>query len=97
MTPPPRNVDLSTALNLRGTHYPGVAALISRSMLRCVREATGLRTNRLHVAIAGGLLGKPVEFYPNSYFKNEAIYRFSLRDRFPTIRWMGSEPPPLER
>ena len=44
----------------------------------------------LHLAIAGALLGKPVECYPNSYFKNEAVYHFSMKDRFPNVQWMRS-------
>lgn len=37
-----------------------------------------INTNRLHIAIAGLLLNKAVDLYPNSYFKNKAIYDYSL-------------------
>ena len=36
-------------------------------------------TNRLHLAIAGFLLNKEVHFYPNFYYKNEAVYDYSLK------------------
>jgi exopolysaccharide biosynthesis predicted pyruvyltransferase EpsI len=38
-------------------------------------------TDRLHIAIAACLLGCNVELHPNSYFKNKAVYEYSLRDR----------------
>jgi len=47
-----------------------------------------VRTNRLHDAICAGLLGKRVKMYPNSYFKNRAVYEFSMRDRFPDVEWV---------
>jgi exopolysaccharide biosynthesis predicted pyruvyltransferase EpsI len=91
--PPSGNVDLSVEMNLSPTKYPGVAALISRSFLASIGELPRVRTNRLHVAIGAGLLGKSVEFFPNSYFKNEAIFRFSLEASFPSVRWMGDARP----
>ncbi|MDQ6192175.1 hypothetical protein M3O75_29010 [Klebsiella pneumoniae] len=30
------------------------------------------------MAILASLLGKEVNFYPNSYYKNEAVYNYSL-------------------
>lgn len=46
-------------------------------------------TNRLHIGILAGLLNKEVDFYPNNYFKNKAVYECSMRDRFPCVRWHG--------
>lgn len=37
-----------------------------------------INTNRLHVAIAGSLMGRIVNFFPNSYYKNQGVYEFSL-------------------
>lgn len=39
-----------------------------------------IHTNRLHVAIAGSLLNKKVFLHNNSYYKNRAIYDYSLKD-----------------
>ena len=42
-----------------------------------------INTNRLHGAIGGSLLNKHVKFYPNSYWKNQEVYNYSLRKNFP--------------
>ncbi len=39
-------------------------------------------TDRLHVGIAGSLLGKKVNLYSNSYFKTRAIYNSSIESTF---------------
>ncbi len=44
-----------------------------------------IRTDQLHVAIAGCLLGKMVHLYPNSYFKNRAVYQSSLQGRYDRV------------
>ena len=38
-----------------------------------------INTDRLHIAIAGYLLNKKVNLYSNSYFKNKAVYEYSLK------------------
>lgn len=50
-----------------------------------------VHTNRLHICIAAAILGKKVYFYGNSYWKNESVYDFSLKDSFPNVKWMGYE------
>lgn len=82
------NMDLSKLFKC-GTSTPEQALLATQMLLRMLNRYDEVRTNRLHLAIAGALLGKHVKFYPNSYFKNEAVYNFSLRDRFPNVQWMG--------
>lgn len=37
-----------------------------------------VRTDRLHIAIIAACLGKQVDFHPNNYFKNKAVYAASL-------------------
>lgn len=54
-----------------------------------VYKAGSVVTDRLHVAIACALLGKPCEFYSNSYFKNQAIYEYSLKEKFRNIAFVG--------
>ncbi|MGF1448737.1 MAG: polysaccharide pyruvyl transferase family protein [Opitutales bacterium] len=83
---PPDNVDISAVY---GFHVaPEIAARMSVSaMLAHLDAYEEIHTNRLHVAIAGGLLGKRVYMSANNYFKNRAIYEYSLRERFPTIYW----------
>lgn len=41
--------------------------------------------DRLHVAILACLLHKRVHFYKGGYFKNEAVFRSSMRDYFDDV------------
>lgn len=52
-------------------------------------EYKTINTNRTHVAIAGCLLNKNVNFYPNSYHKNKSIYEYSLMNRFEKINFIN--------
>lgn len=86
---PKDNYDLSVAFAY------GTAATYSvlRScvhLLHLVGACRQLHTDRLHIAIAGALLGREVLFYANNYYKNQAIYDFSIKSRFPHVQWMGS-------
>lgn len=64
------------------------AFLAARHFLDFIARYDWIETDRLHVCIGAALLGKTVIFHPNSYFKNEAVYRHSLEKRFPLIRWV---------
>ncbi|MGF1483754.1 MAG: polysaccharide pyruvyl transferase family protein [Opitutales bacterium] len=85
-TLPENNIDLSVVY---GYHVaPEAAARMSVSaLLRHIDAFQEVHTNRLHVAIAAGLLGKQVFMSGNNYFKNRAVFEFSLRDRFPNLQW----------
>ena len=41
--------------------------------------AKAIVTNRLHSAILGGILGIPTTLCPNNYFKNRAVWEYSLQ------------------
>lgn len=45
-----------------------------------------IHTDRLHIGIAAGLLGREVHLYTNSYFKCEAIYNSSMQGVFDNVR-----------
>ena len=75
-----------------GTATSEQAEIATRMMFEFLTRYDEVRTNRLHIAIAGALLGKRVKFYPNSYYKCEAVYRYSMKDRFPNVQWMGFAP-----
>tara|TARA_B110001469_G_scaffold127632_1_gene149387 strand:+ start:3146 stop:3934 length:789 start_codon:yes stop_codon:yes gene_type:complete len=47
-----------------------------------------INTNRLHVAIAGILLNKKVNLHSNSYWKNKAIYEYSIKDKYSNIKFI---------
>ena len=86
---PPDNIDVS-ALLARGVYPEVVARSTARRFLQFLEGFETINTNRLHVAIGGAMLGKVVNMYPNRFYKNWAVYEFSLKDRFPRVRWMGS-------
>jgi len=41
-----------------------------------------INTNRLHICIAGSILNKKVNFYENNYFKNKAVYDYSIKNTY---------------
>jgi len=83
------NVDLSTATPYdRSMGRRSGAEATAFELFRYLDRFEVIRTNRLHVAIAGALLGKRVRFAPNAYWKNEAVYRHSLRQVFPNVEWV---------
>jgi exopolysaccharide biosynthesis predicted pyruvyltransferase EpsI len=85
---PKHNYDLSSAFAYGTlTTYPVLRACVQ--LLRLVGACRQLQTDRLHVAIAGALLGREVLFYANSYYKNQGVYDLSMAPRFPHVYWMG--------
>lgn len=85
---PHDNLDVSSIFAF-GTDTEAKALYGSYRFLKFINHFSKINTNRLHVAIAGGLLGKKVCLYPNSYFKCEAVYNFSIKQCLPNVRWMG--------
>jgi exopolysaccharide biosynthesis predicted pyruvyltransferase EpsI len=55
--------------------------------LRSISRFSVVRTDRLHIAIGAALLGKQVELFSNGYFKNQAVYDFSLKS-LPNIEFV---------
>lgn len=85
---PSQNIDLSRIFEY-GAHGVGLASYSSIRLLSYMNRVSTINTNRLHLAIAGALLGKRVNFYSNSYYKCKAVYEFSMADRFPNVIWKG--------
>ncbi|MCK5662661.1 MAG: polysaccharide pyruvyl transferase family protein [Thiotrichaceae bacterium] len=85
---PKSNADLSKVYDY-GTHSEEVTYYTTQRLMRYINHFTNIRTDRLHICIAAALLDKPVEFYPNSYFKCKAVYEYSLKDKFPNIQWVN--------
>lgn len=56
--------------------------------LSLIATYSEIHTDRLHIAIAGGLLGIPTWLSDNSYGKNRAVHEASLRQRFPTVAFV---------
>lgn len=86
--PIPRdNADLSRVYEY-GTHAQSLTDYTTKRMLAFIDKFDLVRTDRLHVCIGAALLGKKVEFYPNSYFKCRAVYQYSLKDKFQNVKWV---------
>lgn len=60
----------------------GYATKPLNELINSIKQFEEIRTDRLHVAICATLLGKKVTLFPNTYYKNEAVYDYSLR-KFP--------------
>lgn len=74
---PDDNVDVSEILTM-GVETRVLAYQASHYFLSFLNQYSTINTNRLHVCIGGMLLGKKVNFYPNSYYKCRAVYEYSL-------------------
>ncbi len=85
---PPHNVDLSAVFSY-GVGPEAVANHTASRLLSTLNQFDEIRTNRLHIAISSAILGKLVKFYTNSYYKNGSVYEYSMKDRFPNVKWMG--------
>jgi exopolysaccharide biosynthesis predicted pyruvyltransferase EpsI len=82
------SIDLATLFGY-GTDSEELAFYVTRRILRTINRYQRIRTDRLHMCIAAAKLGKEVEFFSNNYYKCEAVYRYSIQDRFPHVHWMG--------
>ena len=81
ITIPGGNKDVSIDYNLKGWESSKtVMTNVTLGVLAYLSRFETINTNRLHVAIAGSLLGKKVNFHNNSYYKNKAVYEFSLNN-----------------
>lgn len=84
---PADNLDLSKQINYDSDMQD--RALVQRTVFyffATIAWFSSVNTDRLHVAIAASLLGKPVNLFEGSYWKAREVYRQSLKDRFPRLR-----------
>jgi exopolysaccharide biosynthesis predicted pyruvyltransferase EpsI len=72
-----------------GTDNEEVGFYTCHRLLSFMRQWDEIKTNRLHLGIAGALLGEKVKFYGNNYYKCKAIYQYSMKNRFPNVQWIG--------
>ncbi len=86
---PDNNIDLSMLLSHKKVIKPSNAFWVANQFLRFINFFPEIKTNRLHVAIGAALLNKEVYLYKNNYYKNEAVYRYSMERRFPKVKFMN--------
>lgn len=84
------NHDISLTWNGDYWDNEHLARNSTRCMVSFLEEFKIINTDRLHVAILGSLLGKVVNFYPNSYYKNQSVYEYSLLNRYPKTIFMAA-------
>lgn len=87
---PPDNRDLSCICKTtNNTEMLEGITKSSRAIFEAIAPYVEVKTNRLHIAIASALLGKKTVLYKNSYFKNTAIYWYSLKRYFPNVEFQN--------
>lgn len=85
---PNNNKDISNIFTKINDHYYkitsdiGIISLVCNNIFEYISNYQEIHTNRLHVSIAASLLEKKCYLYPNSYYKNKAIYDFSIKNKF---------------
>lgn len=89
---PKENIDLSVVINYDfSMSDESKVSNTANAIFGFLNQFEVVRTNRLHICIAAAILGKKVYFYGNSYWKNESVYEYSIKDNFPNVNWMGYE------
>jgi exopolysaccharide biosynthesis predicted pyruvyltransferase EpsI len=84
---PYANIDLSQVYATDTMSYLYAHEACFR-LLEFINHFSIVHTNRLHISIAALLLRKNVFFYPNSYNKNESVYRYSIENRYSNVIWV---------
>ena len=69
--------------------YNGYATKPLDELINSLKQYGEINTDRLHIAICATLLGKKVNLFHNSYYKNEAVFDYSLR-KFPNVSFKRS-------
>ena len=67
--------------------YNGYATKPLSELIDTLQRYKQINTDRLHIAIGATLLGKQVKLFPNSYYKNKAVFDYSLK-KFPNISFV---------
>lgn len=88
MGPPPADTfDVSALAHPQPSSVATIQAHAC-GFLSLIATYSAIHTDRLHVAIAGGLLGIPTWLSDNSYGKNRAVHEASLQGRFPMVAFV---------
>lgn len=67
--------------------HKGYATKPLNELINVLQKYAKVNTDRLHVGICATLLGKQVRLFPNSYYKNKAVFDYSLQ-RFQNITFV---------
>lgn len=83
-----RNLDVS---ELTAPTFASGESIYANAVLflAAIASYSMVETDRLHVAVAAGLLGLEVRLYDNSYGKNAAVFENTLKHKFPSLHLMA--------
>lgn len=84
-TLPPGNRDIALSWNGDLWHDKFFTESVCRTLAEYLLQFETVETDRLHITILSAMLGRRTRTWANSYYKNRAVYEFSLRERFPNI------------
>ena len=79
---PPNNYDISKTWMGNLWYNPEMAKLVTHTLACYLSGFESVKTDRLHIAILGCLLNKKVTLFPNIYYKNKAVFDYSIKDKF---------------
>lgn len=84
---PDDNVDLSELFSF-GLEDKSTAYMTVKTLFDFIQHFDTVNTNRLHIAISCAILNKNSNFYSNNYYKNKAVYDFSILGKYDNINWI---------
>lgn len=95
---PKNNIDISKLGFIRPGDSVEKCLQTTYNFLSRIMPYATIWTDRLHVGIAGFLLGKKVHLFDNSYGKNKAVYEASIkpRDAHKLVSFHGQNFKPLQ-
>lgn len=76
---PEGNRDISYSWNGSLWHDRNLTESVVESLLIYISRFESIRTDRLHVAILGTLIGRTTYLFPNAYYKNRSVFEMSLK------------------
>ena len=86
---PDDNIDLSAKINYDSLMTDKKKVFkTAYEILDKVSEYEYVNTDRLHGSIAGSLLNKKVKLYPNNYYKNKEVFKYSLKNNFKNTQFI---------
>ncbi|ENN85617.1 polysaccharide pyruvyl transferase [Rhizobium freirei PRF 81] len=80
---PANNVDISMSWNGNFWHSADLTEAVCSGLTAYLSCFDTVHTDRLHIGILGASLGLNTVLYENSYYKNRAIFEYSIGARFP--------------
>lgn len=85
------NYDLSLLWNSQSWFDKDMCQRRLSPLLELMSQFEQIHSDRLHMSILGTLMGCDVTMHPSGYFKNRAVYDYSL-SRFPNVTFTGRKP-----